>query len=74
MDISIGIRDGGAPLNVEVDMSAEELLAAAKAAITDNHPFELTAHDGAQVLVPASAIGYIKIAQEEQRRVGFGFV
>ncbi|MCI5826351.1 MAG: DUF3107 domain-containing protein [Arcanobacterium sp.] len=73
MEINIGIRDGGAPIQLEVDATAEALIEQVKQKIDDD-AIEFVGTDGSRVLVPAKALGYLKIAQEEQRRVGFGFV
>ncbi|MCI6574852.1 MAG: DUF3107 domain-containing protein [Actinomycetaceae bacterium] len=74
MEINIGIRDGGAPVQLDVDMTADALVEYVKHKIADDDTLEFTGSDGARVLVPIQALGYLKIAKAEQHRVGFGFV
>ncbi|MBM7825089.1 hypothetical protein JOD55_000916 [Arcanobacterium pluranimalium] len=74
MEISIGIRDSVSPVNLDVDMSADELMNLISSALDANSPVKLTGTDGTILFVPAASFGYVRIAKEEQRRVGFGFV
>lgn len=74
MNITIGVRDTSAPLSLDVDMSASEILATVKAAILGNTPVEFTETQGSIVLIPSEALAYVKISKQEQHRVGFGFV
>ncbi|MCI7551752.1 MAG: DUF3107 domain-containing protein [Actinomycetaceae bacterium] len=74
MEITLGIRDAAAPLALDIDMTAEELTEAVNAALNDQSTLQLKSHDNSTVIVPANAIAYVRIANNEQRRVGFGFV
>ncbi|XCB30465.1 DUF3107 domain-containing protein [Arcanobacterium hippocoleae] len=74
MELTIGIRDGAAPLTIEVDITKEALKSQIVAALTSGTVLELTGSDGASIIIPARSLGYIRLTQEEQRRVGFGFI
>ncbi|MFC5370382.1 DUF3107 domain-containing protein [Arcanobacterium bovis] len=74
MEITIGIRDAVSPVNLDVDMSADELMNLITSSLESNSPVKLDGSDGTILFVPAASFGYVRIAKEEQRRVGFGFV
>ncbi len=74
MEINIGIRGSANPIALEVAMSTEEITALVENTITSNNPLKLESTDGNLIVIPADALGYVRIAKEEQRRVGFGFI
>ncbi|WP_216378304.1 DUF3107 domain-containing protein [Arcanobacterium phocae] len=73
MDITIGIRDVSAAVNISVDMATEELNALVTDVLTNHKPLVLTSSDNETVFVPADALGYVQVSGAPQRRVGFGF-
>lgn len=72
MEIKIGVQNLGREVVVDLDESPEELKSRFKTAILDKSVLELTDSRGHQVLIPAEAVGYIEIGQQNARRVGFG--
>ncbi|GAA2218178.1 DUF3107 domain-containing protein [Promicromonospora sukumoe] len=73
MDVTIGVQHLPREVVVETDQSADAVATAVKKALTGG-PLELTDSRGRQVIIPGSAIGYVEIGSEEQRKVGFGAV
>ncbi len=71
MHISIGVRDIARELSLDVALSEDELFDAVNAALSQGTPLTLDDTKGQRVLVPASSIGFVSVAPEEQRRVGF---
>lgn len=74
MEISVGIRDSVSPVNLDVELTAEELMKQISDCLENNSPVTLHGSDGSILFIPAGSFGYVRIAKEEQRRVGFGFV
>ncbi|MBE6483832.1 MAG: DUF3107 domain-containing protein [Actinomycetaceae bacterium] len=73
MEVNIGIRNVTREVSVDVENSAGEVEAAVATAIENGTPLRLTDSHGRVVVVPADVIGYVEIAANESRRVGFGF-
>ncbi len=74
MEINIGVREVARELNLDIDITAEELNKAVKNALADGTPLELSDSIGRAVLIPANAIGYVEVASVQPRRVGFGLL
>ncbi|MDR6938656.1 DUF3107 domain-containing protein [Arcanobacterium hippocoleae] len=74
MELTIGIRDAAAPLTIETELNYEELKAKISDTLASSKYLEITGADGSTTIIPGAAIGYIRVAKEEQRRVGFGFI
>lgn len=74
MEINIGVRDVARELNLDIDLTAEELNKAVKQALSTGAPLELSDSAGRSVLIPASSIGYVEVASVQPRRVGFGLL
>lgn len=72
MDITIGVQNQAREINLESDATADEVAQRVTAAVTDGVVLELVDTKGRRVLVPSTAIGYVEIGTEEQRKVGFG--
>ncbi|WP_062200939.1 MULTISPECIES: DUF3107 domain-containing protein [Demequina] len=70
MEIRIGVRNVARELSFETTMSADEV-AKAVAAASGGSMLDLTADKGRRILIPADALGYVEIGQEERHRVGF---
>lgn len=73
MDVTIGVQNLPREVVVETEESADTVATAVKKALTGG-PLELTDTRGRRVIIPGSAIGYVEIGSEEQRKVGFGAV
>lgn len=76
MELTIGIRDHAAPLTIDVEYTKEELKTKLTAALNlkEVGVLELSSTDGTLTFIPVSSLGYLKLAEEDQRRVGFGFI
>jgi hypothetical protein len=58
---------------VETSLSADEVeQALATALATDNGILAIKDERGGRVVIPAAHVGYLEIAEEENRQVGFG--
>jgi len=73
VDVTIGVQNLPREVTVETEESADAVAAAVKKALGGD-PLELTDSRGRKVIIPGSAIGYVEIGSEEQRKVGFGAV
>jgi hypothetical protein len=75
VEITIGIKNIARELTIQSAQSAEDLRAAIAAALADPAGVLtlVDEHDRVTV-IPASAIGFVQMGQEGQRRVGFGAV
>ncbi len=72
MEITIGVRDIPREITIDSPLTEEELRKVVKAALDESTTLELTDEHGRQVLVPAGALGYVRIGSETAHRVGFG--
>lgn len=73
MEVKVGVQHSPRELTVESTMSAEEIEAALKAALSDGSGVIALVDDrGRKVLIPADKLTYIEIGEAEVRRVGFG--
>ncbi len=73
MEINIGIRESARELTVDVELSHDEIQALIAKAVNEGEPLRLDETNGRTVIVPAQSIGYVEIAANQTRRVGFGF-
>lgn len=73
MEIKIGVREIGRELVVETETPAEDIERAFSEALKDNGVFTLVAANGRRLLLSAQQIGYLDMATEHSRPVGFGF-
>ena len=71
VDITIGMRDVARELVLESDLSSEAVTKQVLKALEVGAPIELVDSKGRKVIVPSTALGYIEIVIDEQRRVGF---
>jgi hypothetical protein len=71
MNVSIGIRGAARELQFELDLTEEELFAQVESAQSSHSVLTLTDAKGQRALIPADALGYVLIAPDEPRRVGF---
>lgn len=74
MEINIGVRQVGRELNLDIDMSTEDLDKAVDEALASATPLRLQDSSGRSVTVPADSIGYVEVASTRTRRVGFGLL
>ncbi|MFV0458834.1 MAG: DUF3107 domain-containing protein [Actinomycetales bacterium] len=71
MEVKIGVQNVARELVLETDESAKEVGAKVAKALSGS-ALELSDTKGRMLVVPASALAYVEIGVEEQRRVGFG--
>lgn len=71
MDIRIGVQNVTRELLVETDLTADEVAKKVAESMT-GVALDLTDTKGRRLVIPASAIGYVEMGEEEKRRVGFG--
>ncbi|ROS76856.1 DUF3107 domain-containing protein [Cellulomonas sp. PhB143] len=74
MEVTIGVQNLGREIVVETDESADAVTKAVEKALKDGTVLQLTDIKGRRVVVPTTALGYVEIGAELQRRVGFGSV
>jgi hypothetical protein len=73
VQVRIGVQFVPKELVVETSLSGDEVeQALATALATENGVFSLKDQRGGRVVLKASHIGYLEIAEEESRQVGFG--
>jgi hypothetical protein len=73
VQVRIGVQLMAKELVVETSRSADEVeQALVEALSTDNGVFVLKDDRGGRIVVPAAHVGYLEIAEEENRQVGFG--
>jgi phage tail sheath gpL-like len=72
VEITIGIQNIGRELVIETDEAADAVAQRVAAAVDAGTHLELTDSKGRRVIVAATAIGYVELGFEEQRKVGFG--
>lgn len=74
MEIKIGIQHTARELNLESNLSAEEVEAAVAAALKDGGVLVLTDEKDRKVLIPGDKIAYVELGEPTGRRVGFGAI
>jgi hypothetical protein len=73
VEVKIGVQHAGRELVLESAQSPDEVEQAVTAALqADNGLLSLVDDKGRRVVVPASKLAYVEIAEQETRRVGFG--
>ncbi|MBE1534361.1 DUF3107 domain-containing protein [Actinomadura algeriensis] len=73
MQVRIGVQSVPKELVVETAQSADEIQKSlADALAQDNGVLVLQDRRSGRVVVPARSVGYLEIAEDEQRSVGFG--
>ena len=73
MEVKIGVQFAPRELVLDSDQSADEVAKAVSDALrADLGVLTLVDEKGRRVLVPADKLAYVEIAENEQRRVGFG--
>ncbi len=71
MEIRIGVQNVSREVVIETDLTSADIDKKVADAMAGN-ALDLTDVKGRRVVVPAGAIGYVEIGEEERRRVGFG--
>lgn len=72
MEVKVGVQHTSRELVLESGSTPEEVAQAVADALQSDSVLTLVDEKGRRVLVPASRLAYVEIAQAEQRRVGFG--
>lgn len=71
MNVSIGIRGAARELQLELDLPEDDLFTRVEEITSSGGVLTLTDTKGERVLVPADAIGFVLVAPDQPRRVGF---
>jgi hypothetical protein len=71
VEVRIGVQHVAREITFETTLSADELVAAVKAA-HDTNVLELTDDKGGRIIIPATSIGYVTTGVERKAGVGFG--
>jgi hypothetical protein len=73
VEVKIGVQFASRELSLESSQTPDEVAkAVADALKADLGVLNLVDEKGRRVLVPADKLAYVEIAENEQRRVGFG--
>ncbi len=73
MEVKIGVQHAPRELVLESTQSPDEVEQAVTAAFrSDDGVLTLVDDKGRRVVVPVTKLAYVEIAENEQRRVGFG--
>lgn len=73
MEVKIGVQYAPRELSIESAQTPDEVEQAVTAAFTsDAGVLQLVDEKGRRVIVPATKIAYVEIADADHRRVGFG--
>ncbi|GAA2021077.1 DUF3107 domain-containing protein [Pseudokineococcus marinus] len=72
MEIRIGVQNVAREIVLESSQSADEVRSAVDAALSGSAVLDLVDERGRRVVVPSGVLGYVEIAAESPRRVGFG--
>lgn len=73
MLISIALKDLNSPLNLDVDLSEEQLAEILQMALQNpSHLLKLVEKDGTTVFLNPPALVYCKIVTPQEKKVGFG--
>ncbi len=72
MKLVLNLRDGVAPLTLDIDAEEDVVLNQVREAIKNQEVLDLTDVRGERVLVPSSSIGYALVPTKQQTPVGFG--
>lgn len=73
MEIKIGIREIGREIVVETETAAQDIEQDFTEALSKGGVFKLVGANGRKLVFNASQIGYLDMASEQARPVGFGF-
>ena len=71
MEVRIGVQNVAREITFETTLSADELVAAVKAA-REGDVLELTDEKGGRIIVPTASLGYVTTGAERRTGVGFG--
>jgi hypothetical protein len=74
VEIKIGIQHTARELNLESNLSSEEVEAAIATAINDGGVLTLTDEKDRKVFIPGDKIAYVELGEPTGRRVGFGAI
>jgi hypothetical protein len=74
VDIKVGIQNVNREIIIDSADSADGIEAAYAKALANDEMLSLVDQRGRRVLIPAAAIGYLDIGEENARHVGFGSV
>ncbi len=71
VQITIGVQNVAREVTVEVEGTSDKIAKDVLKALEVGAPIDLTDAKGRRVMVPASAVAYVELGTEGDRRVGF---
>jgi hypothetical protein len=71
VEVRIGVQHVAREITFETTLSADELVAAVKAA-HEADVLELTDDKGGRIIIPTASLGYVTTGAEKKAGVGFG--
>lgn len=71
MIVTIGIRGAARELRLNLNLSAEEIHRLISLSLSEGTPLRLVEENGDEVIIPPRALGYVQIAEEKVRAIGF---
>ncbi len=72
MEVKIGVQYAARELVLESAQDPDEVAQTVTQALSEGGVLTLVDEKGRRVLVPTEKLAYVEIAENEQRRVGFG--
>lgn len=72
IEIKIGVEHSPRELAVEVELTADEILAKLDDATSNGTSFAVQDPKGRYIVVPGAKISYVEIGEPSTRKVGFG--
>jgi hypothetical protein len=73
VEVKVGVKGASRELSIESSLSADELAATVRKALTGAGGVLVLADEkGKQIIVPAEKLAYLEIGESGERHVGFG--
>ncbi|MGB3829572.1 MAG: DUF3107 domain-containing protein [Ornithinimicrobium sp.] len=72
MEVRVGVRNIARELSFESDQSSSQVQEAVSAGLSEGSVISLRDDHGRVLLVPADALGYVEVGEQEKSKVGFG--
>ncbi|EEH63751.1 hypothetical protein HMPREF0044_0770 [Gleimia coleocanis DSM 15436] len=71
MVVTIGVSGCTRELRLNLNLNADELFHQVENSQAQGTPLKLVEENGNVVIIPANSLGYIQVAEEKVRKVGF---
>ncbi len=72
MEVRIGVQNVAREITFESNQSADAVAEAVAAALKDGGALTLSDDKGRYYIIPANALGFVHMGDQEKGRVGFG--